>query len=265
MPLMRSRRRGLRLSVNMFMLLVALIGIALLALTTTMAPYHDPAALRRAAAAFQASIANPVVALQRYAAVRDSELTPKYVLEDFGCTLLELAILGLLLLRTRALAGLRDLPRLRTPASVWRIFFLGVAATLLTNLAQVLSWMLRRSRGEFPAWIGLVSEPVEDTAKTLIFLLLVAAISAGLAVPKFRGAEPLLPAFRRDTRPDPFWIVVFGLPLAVATLWSAGTLLAGEFLYWVPSLFWIAFFACLFATKRRHLITRQRIRSDRWQ
>ncbi len=262
---MPARRRGLRLSVGAFILVVAVIGAGLLAVTMTMPPYRDPAALRRASEAYPASISNPMVALQRYVAVRDAELTPKYVLEDFGCTLLELAILGALLLRMRTLAGFPDLPRLRTPTSVWRIFFLGVAAACLTNLAQVLSWMLRRSRGEFPDWIGLVSEPVADTAKTLIFLLVVAAVSAGLAVPKFKGAEPLLPAFRRDTRPDPFWVVVFGLPLAVATLWSAGTLLAGQFLYWVPSLFWIAFFACLFATKRRHLITRQRSRPDRRQ
>jgi len=262
---MPARRRGLRLSVGAFVLVVAAIGACLLATTMNMAPYRDPAALRRASEAYPASISNPIIALQRYAAVRDAELTPKYVLEDFGCTLIELAVSAGLLLRLRSVAGFPGLPRLRTPSSVWRIFFLGVAAACLTNLAQALSWMLRRSRGEFPDWIGRVSEPGADTAKTLFFLLIVAAVSAGLAVPKFRGAEPLLPAFRRDTRPDPFWIVVFGLPLAVATLWSAGTLLAGQFLYWVPSLLWIAFFACLFATKRRHLITCQRSRSDRRQ
>jgi hypothetical protein len=176
--LMPARRRGLRLSVGAFILVVAVIGAGLLAVTMTMPPYRDPAALRRASEAYPASISNPMVALQRYVAVRDAELTPKYVLEDFGCTLLELAILGALLLRMRTLAGFPDLPRLRTPTSVWRIFFLGVAAACLTNLAQVLSWMLRRSRGEFPDWIGLVSEPVADTAKTLIFLLVVAAVSA---------------------------------------------------------------------------------------
>ncbi len=175
---MPARRRGLRLSVGAFILVVAVIGAGLLAVTMTMPPYRDPAALRRASEAYPASISNPMVALQRYVAVRDAELTPKYVLEDFGCTLLELAILGALLLRMRTLAGFPDLPRLRTPTSVWRIFFLGVAAACLTNLAQVLSWMLRRSRGEFPDWIGLVSEPVADTAKTLIFLLVVAAVSA---------------------------------------------------------------------------------------
>jgi len=253
------------MSVRTFVFAAALIGCALLALTTTMAPYRDPAALRRAAQAYPASIPNATLALQRYVAVRDAELTPKYVLEDFGWTLLEMASLGFGVMRARAFAALRDLPRLRTPASLWRIFFIGVGAALLTNLAQALSWTLRRSRGEFPAWIGLVSEPVADTAKTLIFLLIVAAAAAGLAAPNFKGAVPLMPAFRRDTRPDAFWIAVYGLPLAVAALWSAGTLLAGQFLYWVPSLLWVAFFACLLATKRRHLITRERRRPDRRQ
>ncbi len=191
-----------------------------------------------------------------------AKLSPKYVLQDLGLTLLEAACAIALLVGSPLFAGLRKPALLRTPATVWKVFFIGVAAAVLTNLAQIASLLLHRSRGERSAWADsptvALSVPLAELAKAFIFLLVFVAVYSGLAAARFQGGSPVLAAFHRQTCPDTFWILVFGVPLAASLLWVAGTLLAAEFLFLIPALVWVAFFGLLFAAKRRHLVKRQR-------
>jgi hypothetical protein len=184
----------------------------------------------------------------------------KYVLQDVALTLLEAVCLIALIARIPLLSGLRRPALLRTPATVWKVFFIGVAAALLTNLAQIASLMLHQSRGErsrlADAQTIPQSVPLAQLSEAFIFLLVFVAVYSAMAAVRFQGGSPVLAAFRRETCPDTFWVLVFGVPFAASLVWVAATLVAAEFLFLIPALAWVAFFGLLFAAKRRHLVKR---------
>jgi hypothetical protein len=143
------------------------------------------------------------------------------------------------------------------------VFFVGVAAALVSNLALAASLLVAAARAERALWVDPQSNPIADSRRALIFLVVVAAFYSALGAQRYQAGARLRDAFARATRPQGFWWFVFGLPLASSLAGAALACASGYFLLLPACLAWAAFFALLFASKRRHVLKHARTRAAR--
>lgn len=174
------------------------------------------------------------------------------MLQDYALTLVELGLATALLHRERIIGRPRNFSALRTPTSIWRVWWWGLAAACLTGVAGIATLLLERTRGLIAP--GALAPAAAATVKAFVFWLVLAAVFARLGAGRYQARTELGAAFRPVTRPDGFWLVVFGTPLAVALLAVLASLLTGYFLYVAPTVAWSVFFTLLFAGKRRYAL-----------
>jgi hypothetical protein len=184
--------------------------------------------------------------------------TPRQLLQDYGVVMLEVALASAWLFRRGLVGQRRDLGSLRTPGSIWQVFYVGVAAALVSNLALAGSLVIADARNAGALWADPQSNSVADSRRALIFLLVVAAFYSGMGARGYQARANLRAGFSRATWPQGFWFVAFGLPFATALAGAAIACVSGYFLLLPPCLAWAAFFGLLFASKRRHLLKRPR-------
>ncbi len=260
---------GMRVRFDLLTLGCAAVGVALLAAGAALAPDHPP---RSSAAAPAVAAPAPPAAAPPEAPLPAALLspakaaaltgTPQRLLQDYGMVLLEVALVSAGLFRHGLFGRLRDLRALRTPGSIWQVFFVGVAAALVSNLALAASLVIATARNEGALWADPQSNPITDSRRALIFLLVVAAFYSALGARGYQAHTNLRAGFARATWPQGFWFVAFGLPLAAALAGAAIACVSGYFLLLPPCLAWAAFFGLLFASKRRHLLKRTRRMPD---
>jgi hypothetical protein len=239
----------------------AALGVALFAAAAAFAPDRPPrsSAAAPAIAAPAAPEAARLLSPAKAAALAGS---PQRLLQDYGVVLLEVALASAGLFRHGLFGRRRDLRALRTPGSIWQVFFVGAAAALVSNLALAASLVVATARNEGALWADGEANPVADSRRALIFLLVVAAFYSALGAPGYQAGTNLRAGFARATWPQGFWLCAFGLPLATSLAGAAIACVSGYFLLLPPCLAWAAFFGLLFASKRRHLLKRTRPMSD---
>jgi hypothetical protein len=176
------------------------------------------------------------------------------LLQDYGVVLLEIAVASAWLHRHGLFGARRDLGAMQTPGSIWPVFFVGVGAALVSNLSLAASLLVAAARDERVVWAAASANPIADSRRALIFLLVVAAFYSALGAQRYQARARLREAFARATLPQGFWLFVFGLPLATSLAGAAIACVSGYFLLFPACLAWAAFFGLLFASKRRHLL-----------
>jgi hypothetical protein len=172
-----------------------------------------------------------------YWALRDEMLTPKFKLQDYGITLLVLALVSWLCLRAKPIAAVRS------PLSFAAI---AVAAPCLMSVGYVFDYLQAFDRGEFPYWGDSMAIPLMSGSVGLLFKasLLWSFLHLTLLIGTRRSAMSLrvVPSWRSNP-----WLLF--LSVGTAGL-AAFSLVLGQYWYAVPSLLWLYFYLSLAAVRR---------------
>jgi hypothetical protein len=207
------------------------MGAALLAFSLALAPYKDQRAFDERYGEMHAGQS------EEYWRLRDEMLTPKFALQDYGVTMISLAI-GLFLFARRGVNGLT------APSSRLVVASLAVVAPFLTVAGYIFDILQRFSRGEFPHWgdsigIGLVGVPV-----LLVIYFVWALLHLAFLRAEPRSRVPLVLAFTRHS--NPWLICVSALTFALVAMF----LYFGQYWYAIPGFVWLYFYLSLAARRR---------------
>jgi len=210
--------------------LLLLVGIAILAYAYSIAPYKDEALF------MERYMALSVGQSHEYWQLRDEMLTPKFHLQDYGRTLVTLAVAAFLVSR-------EGWQQLKSPKS--RIALLGLAfvTPFLTVGAYVFNLLQAFDRGEFPHWADSMDIPLMGAPVILVVLL----VWSGVHLAFLRGNYQ--PAFLSQaiSRQANWWL------LAIAALTASFAVLSafeGAYWYAIPGVAWLYFYVSLAALRR---------------
>ncbi len=166
---------------------------------------------------------------EKFYKLKETYLTPKYKLEDYGITFI---ILGLVIV-TVSLIGLK---KLKTPNKKIWIIITGIFAALLTNTAYVGDLFLEMYRDGFPHWADSLGIPLMGVP-FLIFLALtwVAINSIGMRN-DFKSAVLIFPMSL--DKQNIWYLIILFLTIAF-TLFA---IIDGYFWQVLPGFLWIYFY-----------------------
>jgi hypothetical protein len=111
-----------------WIMIFTLLGAVLLFWASKLEPYKDPEAVKAAQLGSFSDEDTLKTDSQKYWDVRDSQLTPKFALQNYGITSLALAVLGLLLFGLFKVKAFGDFLHIKTPRKRWKL----VGCTLCT-------------------------------------------------------------------------------------------------------------------------------------
>ncbi len=167
--------------------------------------------------------------------LRKEYLTPKYRLEDYGITLLILAV-SLLVLFHR---GWKTF----TPHKKSYIALVGLAAVFSTSIALVGDLFLDGIRGEFPIWADTLIIPLMSIPPILLVLFIWYALQLTGFIGTFKTNVQL--SIQKFNIP----VLLYSLQLAVVLVFTCIIIFEGAFWFLAPALLWCAFFAYLLVGK----------------
>ena len=173
-----------------------------------------------------------------YWQLRDAMLSPKFQLQDYGGTLIAVAV-GVFLVSRK---GWRNL---RSPRS--RAALLAVAVTLpfLTVGAYVFDLLLAFGRGEFPHWADSMGIPLMATPVLLVVLLVWSVAHLVFLRPPYRPA--LLS--RAVSLKANWWLLILSAFNAALAIFCVSV---GQYWYAVPGIIWLYFYMSLAAARRQN-------------
>lgn len=229
----------------------ATVGAALLLWSAAFAPYKEIKIMQNAALEYPADIMDSDKASNKYRVTRKSQLTWKFRIQDYGLTSLVVSVLAASAIYFRKAQGHASLLKITTPKKRKRIIELGVAAAVLTLIAQVALLFLDFSRDEFPPWADSLGIPLMGMPFLLAFLLLIVGLFSAMGVARYAGDQLVINAFQREGRPTILWVVVFAPPMIFSLASVVYTVAVGDFLSVIPCMVWSMFFVLLFASKQR--------------
>lgn len=230
---------------------LAFIALTLLGVAALMEPYRNHDAVAQAMTAYPNAIENSRAASEKYWAIRDSQLTLKFTLQDYGLTALTAFFALWALQGIYRVRRMRNLAMIRIPVRRRTVLVLGLAAAFLTTSAFVVSLFLDASRDAFPPWADSLGIPLAGAPFILLSLIAIAVSTWIIGTAAYLPAGSLRQAFVPNTSPRSVWLVVLGAPLLLCAVGVAITALAGDFLFLAPSFLWLAFFAFVFAARQR--------------
>ena len=210
--------------------ILLLVGIAFLGFASSIAPYKDEALFMERYMALSAGQS------AEYWQLREEMLTPKFQLQDYGCTLIALAVGALLVSRK----GCRDL---KSPQSRAALLAIAFASPFLTAGAYIFDLLLGFERREFPHWADSMSIPLMGAP--VLFLVLFAWAGAHLAFLR----SPYRPALlsQAASLKANWWL------LSIAAITAALVVLCvsvGQYWYAIPGTVWLYFYVSLAAVRR---------------
>jgi hypothetical protein len=227
------------------------LGLLLLAWSAILPPYKNQALVEEARSGYPSGIDASRAASEAYWAVRDAQLTPKFTLQNYGATLVALALLFVAMRQFLSVDNLSALASINTPTTRWKVVALGMLAAVLTPIAYVASLLLGAARDEFPPWADSLGIPLAGVPFIFFFLVICAGLFSAVGIVSFRKGIPLMGVFRASSRPPLLWSLTLGIPLAISVAFTCLTLAAGDFLFFVPFALWTVFFLVLLAGKQR--------------
>lgn len=210
--------------------LLLLVGMAILAYAYSIAPYKDEALFMERYMALSAGQSS------EYWQLRDEMLTPKFQLQDYGGTLLALAIGAFLVSR-------KGWQKLKSPKSRVALVGLAFATPLLTVGAYVFDLLQAFGRGEYPHWADSMGIPLMGSPLILLVLL----VWSGAHLAFLRGAYQ--PAFLSQaiSRQANWWLLVIAVLTALLVVLFA---FEGAYWYAIPGVAWLYFYVSLAALRR---------------
>jgi hypothetical protein len=210
--------------------ILLIVGATTLGYACSMAPYTDEALF------MERYMALSVGQSAEYGKLRDEMLTPKFQLQNYGCSLISLAA-GAFFVSQK---GWR---RLKSPHSRAALFMVALAAPVLTIIAYIFDLFLGFARGEYPHWEDSIGIPLMG-APALLFLLLTWA-GAHLAFLR----SPYRPALLSEATSlkANWWLLSVAAVTAVLVLLF---LSVGYYWYALAGIVWCYFYVSLAAARR---------------
>jgi hypothetical protein len=194
----------------------AIVGLILVWWAATLHPYKDSKVVRDAIATGPTDLKDSHSASEKYWIIRDSQLTWKFRLQDYGATAFAIALLVACSALLRRTQGVSYLFRIRTPEKLRSPIVIGVVATVIMTVANAVSLFLGAARDEFPPWADSIGIPLMGTAVIFLGLLAVMGLSYWAGVAGYSGGQPVIQAITAKALPRLVWVVVFGIPLFYA-------------------------------------------------
>ena len=210
--------------------ILMLVGVVILCLAHTIAPYKDEALVMERYMALSDGESN------EYWKLRDEMLTPKYQLQDYGGTLVALSI-GVLIVSRK---GWRQLKSPKSRATLLGLAFL---APFLTVGAYAFDLLQGYERGEFPHWADSMAIPFMGAPVLLIVLLAWSCTHLAFAQWPYHS-QLLSHALVRQAN---WWLLAVAAITAVLAAWSAAL---GQYWYAIPGVIWLYFYMSLAASRR---------------
>jgi hypothetical protein len=210
--------------------ILLLVGVTILGYAYSMAPYTDEALFT------ERYMALSVGQSAEYWQLRDDMLTPKFQLQDYGCTLISLTAVAFL-------ASRKGWRKLKSPHSRAALFMVALAAPILTIGAYIFDLFLGFERGEFPYWADSMGIPLMG-APALLFILLAWA-GAHLAFLR----SPYRPAHLSQavSLKANWWLLSVAAITAVLVLLFVSV---GQYWYAMSGTVWLYFCVSLAAARR---------------
>jgi len=174
---------------------------------------------------------------REYRELREKMLTPKFQIQDYGITLLAVA-LGVFAATRRG--GLHVL----SPKSRGTLIAVGIGLPLLTVGGYVFDLMLAFDRGEFPHWADSMGIPLMG-APVLLVLLLVwtfAHLCFLLHIDYF--STSLIQAFSLKAN---WWLLFIAALTALLVLLCTAF---GQYWYAIPGVLWLYLYLSICAVRR---------------
>jgi magnesium-transporting ATPase (P-type) len=235
-------------------IIIGAIGIVLLLCSSAFSPYKEIEAVAKARLDYPAQGEDSYEASRRYWDVRDSQLTLKYPLEDYGLTLMATSISLFFILWILERQGLSSLKDIRAPGKVWIVILIGLFAALLEPIVFTASLLVDFSRGEFAPWADSIGIALMTVPFLLQLTLGVVILFSLLGSFHYRPARPLIGIFRRDTRPHVLWHILLGIPWTLSVLWLVSLLVFGDFLSVIPAVLWVMFLGSFYTGRQRETV-----------
>jgi hypothetical protein len=210
--------------------ILLLVGVAIIGYAYSIAPYKDEALFIERYMALSAGQSN------EYWKLREGMLTAKFLLQDYGGTLVALSVGVLLISR-------QGWQHLKSPKSRITLPGLAVAAPVLTISAYVFDLFQGFARGEFPHWADSMSIPLMGAPA----LLLVFLAWSGAHLAFLRGtyrSERLSYALSPQAN---WWLLTIAAITALLVALSAAL---GQYWFAIPGVVWLYFYLSLAASRR---------------
>lgn len=198
--------------------LLVLLGILCLALSLKMNPYKDQAYFNKEYAKMKHGDS------RKYFELRDSQLTAKYRLQDYGVSgILAGGILFLLNLGAGLKRGLR---------TKWRLLLLAIATPFASVIGYTFDLVQGQARGEFPHWADSLGIPLLGVPFELVLFTGVALVFFFSIRKIFVPDIELKLAFKRTGNNGfPFILAIIGLVTMISAVY-------GQYYYVVPGFLW---------------------------
>ncbi len=231
----------------------ALVALILLAWASALPPYKDPHAVMDAKSAksiIPVDSTGSSEATGKYRAVRESQLTWKFRLQDYGATAISIAAtLGFLSGLSR-IQGARSIFAIKAPAKSRYVLAVAIAAIATTTIAFVASIFLGVARDEYPPWADSIGIPLLGTPVVAVGLTVAAALFYWAGSLRYSGGTVVLRAFMPLSCPRTVLETVFDILLIVAVVALVFSAISGDFLSVIPGALWAMFFGALRAGQR---------------
>jgi hypothetical protein len=172
-----------------------------------------------------------------YFALRDSMLTLRFRLEDYGITLLSAGALLLLC---------QLFPLISPPRKAWLVA-IAFVAPCLTFIGDVTDLFVGYSRDEFPAWADSMLIPLAGTIVLLVLTLFWAMLHLLFVRDHYAPSAPLKSGLSREAN---LWLLFV---TSITVLMVVATAAMGQYYYAVPGLLWIYFYLSLASGRRLSL------------
>ncbi len=210
--------------------ILLLVGIAILGFASSITPYKDEALFMERYMALSAGQS------AEYWQLREEMLTPKFQLQDYGGTLIALAV-GVFLVSRK---GWRNL---KSPQSRAALLAVAFASPFLTVGAYIFDLLLGFERQEFPHWADSMGIPLMGAPVLLVILLAWSGAHLALLRSPYR---PALLSQAASLKAN-WWL------LSLAAITAALVLLCvsvGQYWYVFPGTVWLYFYVSLAAARR---------------
>jgi len=207
-----------------------LIAIALIGASLVLAPYKDE---RRFIESYMAMSSGDS---ERYQDLRDEMLTPKYSLQDYGITLLALAIVFQFVTRTGNFA-------LSSPKRTSTVVAVAISLPFVTTAGYVFDLFQGITRGEFPHWADSLAIPLMGAPFLFIAFLVWSTLHLLFLVRGYKKSNLRNAISKQANR---YLLFVSG----GTTLLVVSTVALGQYWYAMPGVLWLYYYLSLAAGRR---------------
>ncbi len=175
---------------------------------------------------------------EKFYQLRDEYLTPKFDLENYGITLIQVGVIFLLV----AFIGLRNL---RTPKKKFWILFIGIVAALLTSVGTVGDLFLEMERDSYPHWADSLAIPLMGVPFMLLIFIVWAIVNYSGTSGRFRTGVNIVPI--KFDYLDYWYAIVLGIAIIIEIIIIG----SGQFWQVTSGFLWIYFYLSIMLGRQK--------------